>query len=52
MSKVRMIGIDLQRTFSRFLVCDQFGTVVLRKKLRRGGVIAYLAKQPICSVAM
>ena len=38
--------------FSRFLVCDQFGTVVLRKKLRREGVIAYLAKQPVCTVAM
>ena len=52
MSNVCMIGIDLAKNFFQVHGCDQFGTVVLRKKLRREGVIAYLAKQPVCTVAM
>jgi len=52
MSNVCMIGIDLAKNVFQVHGCDQFGTVVLRKKLRREGVIAYLAKQPICTVAM
>ena len=52
MSNVCMIGLDLAKNVFQVHGCDQFGTVVLRKKLRREGVIAYLAKQPICTVAM
>ncbi|MBO6920550.1 MAG: IS110 family transposase [Rhizobiaceae bacterium] len=52
MSSVSMIGIDLAKNVFQLHGCDQFGAVVFRKKLRREGMITYLAKQPACLVAM
>lgn len=52
MSKVYMIGVDLAKNVFQVQGCDQAGSVLFRKKLRRDGVIAYLAKQPACTVAM
>jgi len=52
MSSVCMIGMDLAKNVFQVHGGDQFGAVFLRKKLRREGVVAYLAKQPACLVAM
>ncbi len=52
MSNNCMIGIDLAKNVFQLHGCDQFGAVVFRKKLRREGMITYLAEQPACTVAM
>lgn len=52
MSNVSMIGLDLAKTVFQAHGCDQAGSVSFRKKLRREGVVPFLAKQPTCTVAM
>src|SRR5258708_24828693 len=50
--EVSTIGLDLAKTIFQAHGADASGAVVFRKKLRRGQVRAFFARQPRCLVAM
>jgi transposase len=52
MEEVSTVGIDLAKSVFQVHGSDQSGTVVLRKKLRREQVVAFLSTLPRCVVAM
>jgi len=51
-NQVSSIGLDLAKHIFRVHGADSAGCVVLRKKLRRGEVLSFLATLPPCGVAM
>ena len=52
MSEITMITLDLAKTVFQVHRADRSGLAVLRKKLRRGQVLAYFGQLPPCVVAM
>ncbi len=52
MSKVSTIGLDLAKNVFQVHGANASGAVVFRKRLRRDGVLKFLAAQPACTVAM
>jgi transposase len=50
--EVTTIGLDLAKHIFQAHGADASGGVIFRKKLRRGQVVAFFAKQPACIVAM
>lgn len=52
MSEVSIIGIDLAKRVFQLHGARQDGAVVFRKKLSRGQLLAFVAAQPKCVVAM
>lgn len=52
MAKVSIIGIDIAKNVFQFHGASEDGAVVFRRKLRRAGVLSFLAGQPHCLVAM
>ena len=52
MNQVSTIGLDLAKHIFQVHGADSAGCVVLRKKLRRGEVLSFLATLPPCGVAM
>lgn len=52
MSEVSTIGLDLAKHVFQAHGADADGNVVFRKQLRRDKVLAFLARQPVCLVAM
>lgn len=47
-----ILGIDLGKNSCSVVGLDSAGTVVVRRRLRREGVIAFASKQPACIMAM
>jgi transposase len=52
MSEVTIIGIDLAKRVFQLHGARQDGSVVFRKRLSRGQLLAFVAEQPRCVVAM
>lgn len=52
MSEVTIIGIDLAKRAFQFQGAGSNGSVLFCKKLSRGQVLAFVAGQPKCVVAM
>lgn len=52
MSEVTIIGIDLAKRVFQLHGARRDGSVVFRKKLSRGQLLAFVAQQPRCVVAM
>ena len=52
MSEVTTIGLDLAKHVFQVHGVDASGTVVLRKQLRRGQVVAFFAALPRCVVGL
>jgi transposase len=52
MSEVTIIGIDLAKRVFQLHGARQDGSVVFRRKLSRGQLLAFVAAQPRCVVAM
>ena len=52
MSEVSIIGIDLAKRVFQWQGAREGGSVVFRKKLSRGQVLVFFARQPNCVVAM
>ena len=52
MSQVSTVGLDLAKYVFQLHGADSAGTVVFRKKLRRGQLLAFLATLPPCTVAL
>ena len=52
MVEVSIIGLDLTKNLFQVHGASADGTVVFRKKLRRGQLLKFLAIQPRCTVAM
>ena len=52
MSEVTIIGIDLAKRVFQVQGARDDGSVVFRKKLSRGQVLAFFAQQPNCIVAI
>ncbi len=51
MLEVNIIGLDLAKNVFQAHGSDASGSVLFRKKLRRGHVLRFLAAQPACTVA-
>jgi transposase len=47
-----ILGIDLGKNSCSVVGLDENGTVVVRRRMRRDGVIAFAAKLPLCTMAM
>ncbi len=52
MSEVSIIGMDLAKNVFQVHGAATDGSVVFRRKLRRGQVLSFFAEQPTCTVAM
>src|SRR3954449_4698571 len=52
MNQVSTVGLDLAKYIFQLHGADSAGAVVLRKKLRRGQLLAFVATLPPCTVAM
>ena len=52
MSEIITVGLDLAKNVFQAHGADASGRVVLRKKLRRDQVLAFLGQLPPCVVAM
>lgn len=52
MSEVAIIGIDLAKRIFQLHGARKDGSVVFRKRLSRGQLLAFVATQPRCVVAM
>jgi transposase len=50
--QIAMLGIDLGKNSCSLVGLDAGGTVVLRRRMRRDGVLAFLERLPSCVVAM
>ncbi|MBA8881089.1 transposase [Phyllobacterium myrsinacearum] len=50
--EVSTIGLDLAKNVFQVHGADAAGSVIFRKRLRRDKVLAFVAVQPICLVAM
>jgi len=49
---ILILGIDLGKNSCSVVGLDKNGTVVVRRRMRRDGVIAFAAKLPLCTMAM
>ncbi|WP_226669305.1 IS110 family transposase [Microbulbifer aggregans] len=49
---ITTLGIDLAKTSFSLVGMDQYGNIKLRKTLRRGQLLAFVAKLPPCLIAM
>ncbi len=49
---ITTLGIDLAKSVFQLHGVDADGTAVLQKKLRRGGVLAFLAKLEPCLIGV
>src|SRR5690554_3413645 len=47
-----ILGIDLGKNSCSVVGLDENGTVVVRRRMRRDGVIAFAAKLPLSTMAM
>ena len=47
-----ILGIDLGKNSCSLVGLDESGTIVVRRRVRRDGVIAFAAKLPPCIMAM
>ena len=47
-----IVGIDLGKNSCSIVGLDSLGAVVVRRRLRRDGVIAFASKLPACIMAM
>lgn len=52
MVEVSVIGVDLAKNVFQVHGAAADGSVVFRRKLRRGQVLSFFAEQPVCTVAM
>ncbi len=52
MSEIITVGLDLAKNVFQLHGADASGRVLLRRKLRRGQVLEFLAGLPSCTVAM
>jgi transposase len=52
MKDIQIIGIDLGKNSCSLVGLDATGRVVLRRRVRRDGLVALLARLPGCTVAM
>jgi transposase len=52
MKNIQMLGIDLGKNSCSVVGLDATGKVLLRRRVRREGIIALAAKLPGCVVAM
>ncbi|MFZ3583575.1 hypothetical protein ACOI1H_15585 [Loktanella sp. DJP18] len=52
MSEVTLIGIDLAKRVFQLHGARSEGSVAFRKKLSRGQLLAFVAQQPKCLMAM
>ena len=52
MRKAQILGIDLGKNSCSIVGLDEAGSVVMRRRVRREGVVALVAKFPGCVVAM
>ncbi len=52
MSEIITVGLDLAKNVFQLHGADATGRAVLRRKLRRGQVLEFLAGGPSCTVAM
>ena len=49
---VQVLGIDLGKNSCSLVGLDGSGRVVLRRRMRRAGIVAFAARAPGCMVAM
>ena len=49
---IRTVGIDLGKTVFHLIGMDENGKIVLRKKMSRSQLLAYMANVPECLVGM
>jgi transposase len=52
MSEITTVGLDLAKNVIQVHGIDATGTAVLRKRLRRGRVLAFFASLPRCLIGM
>jgi transposase len=52
MSKITTVGLDLAKSVFQVHACDETGAAVVRKKLRRGQVLAFFAGLASCRIGM
>ena len=52
MGNITAIGLDLAKDVFQVHTADAMGNVVMRKRLRRGQVLAFFAGVPACLVGM
>src|ERR1700716_1925356 len=52
MGDITTIGLDLAKNVFQLHAVDEAGSVVMRKRLRRGQVLAFFARIPPCLVGM
>jgi transposase len=52
MKNIWVIGVDLGKNSCSLVGLDAAGHVVLRRRVRRDGVVSLVLKLPICIVAM
>lgn len=52
MSEIITVGLDLAKSVFQVHGADGAGRAVLRKKLRRGQVLEFFSRLPLCVVAM
>ena len=52
MTAVAVLGIDLWKNTSSLVGLDPAGAVVLRRRVRREGLLAFIGTLPPCVVAM
>ena len=52
MGHITTIGLDLAKNVFQLHAVDEAGSVVMRKRLRRGQVLAFFARIPPCLVGM
>lgn len=52
MDKITTVGLDLAKSIFQVHAVDASDGIVLVKRLRRGQVLAFFAKQPPCLVGM
>ena len=52
MSSISMIGLDTAKATFQVHGTDETGRAVLKRKLRRDGVVAFFAAQPACTVVL
>ncbi len=52
MSKITIVGLDLAKSVFQVHCADEAGAAVVRKKLRRGQVLAFFAGLEPCLIGM
>ena len=52
MQRISLIGVDLAKQVFKIHAADINGVALLRKQLRRGQLIGFLAQVPACTIAV